>query len=89
MKVQFETHEGSLDTDSGHVTFYQMEFVSICYAIPFLKVVTPGDTFNQWYYRGFKGVMNTQNLVYVCGIWFVNDDDAEYYIRKTYGDGRP
>ena len=85
MKVHFEKHEGTLDRGSNMVTFYGLEFESICHAIPFLRLVDPGGQYNQWYYRGFKGIQDENNMVFVCEKWFTDDDEAEYYINKQYG----
>ena len=85
MKVHFEKHVGELNNETNKVTFYGLEFASICYAIPFLKVMDPNAEYNTWYYQGFKGVQDSNECVYVCSKWFPIPDEAEYYIRNKYG----
>jgi hypothetical protein len=74
-----------MDKETGIITFYGLEFDTICTAIPFLRMVQPGETYNIWYFRGSKGIQDKNDMIYVHGKWFTNDDEAEYYINKQYG----
>ena len=85
MKVHFEKHEGTLEVGSNMVNFYGIDFESICHAIPFLRMVEPGEEYRLWYYRGFKGIQDKNDMVFICEKWFTDDDEAEYYINKQYG----
>ena len=85
MRVHFERHEGTMEKETGIVTFYGMEFDTICAAIPFLRMVQPGEAYNVWYFRGFKGIQDKNDMVYIQGKWFTDEDEAEYYINKQYG----
>lgn len=87
MKAHFEGHVGELDPDTNKVRFYGIKFDSICDAIPFIRQVDPNDELCMWYYRGHKGIKTSIGTVYVCNVWFTNEDEAEYYIDKLY-DGR-
>jgi hypothetical protein len=58
MKIQFEKHQGTLNTSDGTVVFYKLIFKNIIDASNFLRHLDPGN-YEGWVHGDLFGIVDS------------------------------